>query len=135
MIFVDTGFLVALAQKNDELHARATAWAAGEPELLVTTDYVLWEMFNALSKPVDRRKAHENLAYVRTAENWEVVPAAADLFEKGIALHSQRDDKSWSLTDCISFLVMRDRGIHRALTNDHDFEQAGYEALLRRDPP
>jgi uncharacterized protein len=44
-------------------------------------------------------------------------------------------DKSWSLTDCISFAVMNDRGITRAMAYDHHFEQAGFEALLRRDPP
>lgn len=42
--------------------------------------------------------------------------------------------KHWSLTDCISFVVMQQRGIRQALTFDRHFEQAGYEALLRRDP-
>ncbi len=44
-------------------------------------------------------------------------------------------DQEWSLTDCISFIVMQQRGISPALTYDHHFEQAGFEALLRRDPP
>ena len=35
------------------------------------------------------------------------------------------------LTDCISFVVMQERGIAEALTGDHHFEQAGFAALLK----
>jgi uncharacterized protein len=41
-----------------------------------------------------------------------------------------RRDKEWSLTDCISFVVMKERGLTEALTADHHFEQAGFKALL-----
>lgn len=51
------------------------------------------------------------------------------VFDRRFDLYSQRPDKGWSLTDCISFVVMIDRG----LTGDHHFEQAGFLALLR-DP-
>ena len=46
-------------------------------------------------------------------------------------LYSFRQDQSWSLTDCASFLVMEERGITEALAHDRDFEQAGFTALLR----
>jgi predicted nucleic acid-binding protein len=59
-----------------------------------------------------------------------VVPASRALLEEGISLYSSRPDKDWSLTDCISFVVMRDEGIIQALTGDHHFEQAGFKALL-----
>jgi hypothetical protein len=42
-----------------------------------------------------------------------------------------RPDKDWSLTDCISFVVMEDENIKEALTADHHFEQAGFVALLK----
>lgn len=50
---------------------------------------------------------------------------------QGIELYSQRPDKNWSLTDCISFQVMKSFGITEALTGDHHFEQAGFVALLK----
>jgi uncharacterized protein len=46
-------------------------------------------------------------------------------------LYERRPDKSWSLTDCISFVVMQRDGISEALTGDHHFEQAGFVRLLK----
>ena len=51
--------------------------------------------------------------------------------DAGLALYANRTDKDWSLTDCISFVVMNERGITDALTGDHHFEQAGFAALLK----
>jgi uncharacterized protein len=135
MIGVDTGYFLALCQPRDALHQRARAWAAAIAEPLLVTEYVPWETVNSLSQPVDRPKAHALLGVVRGAPGYEVVPAGSELFERGLQLHAQRLDKEWSLTDCISFVVMADRGIFRALSHDHHFEQAGFEALLRHDPP
>jgi predicted nucleic acid-binding protein len=135
MIGVDTGFFLALCQARDALHRRARAWAQAVAEPLVVTEYVLWETVNGLSQPVDRPKAHALVGFVRGAAGYEIVPAASELFEKGLQLHAQRPDKEWSLTDCITFIVLSERGVTRALAYDHHFEQAGIEALLRRDPP
>ena len=65
----------------------------------------------------------------------ELVQASPLLFDAGLRWHRDRPDKEWSLTDCISFAVMSERKILRALAYDHHFEQAGFEALLRGDPP
>jgi hypothetical protein len=46
-------------------------------------------------------------------------------------LYAAREDKDWSLTNCISFTVMCDEGLQAALTHDQHFEQAGHKALLR----
>ena len=135
MIQIDTSFLLALAQPQDALHARASAWAKVLTEPLLVTEYVLWETINSLSKPVDRPRAHLLVRHVRSTRNYQFVPASGELFDAGLRLHAERQDKEWSLTDCISFLVMQEQGITRALTHDHHFEQAGFEALLRRDPP
>jgi predicted nucleic acid-binding protein len=135
MIFVDTGYLLALVRPHDSLHARAQAWAQAIAEPLLVTEHVIWETVNGLSMPLDRPKAHAIVAQLRSAPDCEIVPASPVLFDEGLQLHIQRPDKEWSLTDCISFIVMQRRGVSRALTPDHHFEQAGFEALLRRDPP
>jgi hypothetical protein len=60
-----------------------------------------------------------------------IVPANRALFERGVDLFSRRPDKEWTLTDCISFVVMADEGLAEALTGDHHFEQAGFVALMK----
>ena len=42
----------------------------------------------------------------------------------------QYKDKKWSLTDCVSFLVMKEENIEEALSADKHFTQAGFKILL-----
>ena len=135
MIFLDTSCLVALALGRDALHARAEAWSACLPGPFLTTEYVLCEFVNLLSGPTNRAKAHAMVAQIDGDPEIEIISGAAALFRSGLAMHAERLDKSWSLTDCISFVVMRQRAITEALTHDHHFEQAGFKALLRYAPP
>ena len=134
MVFVDTGFLVALADPRDELHSRAVRWANQTHERRLVTDWVLVETMNLLSWPAERAKAHALLKLVRTSPDWLVIPANADAFESGVRLHREREDKSWSLTDCLSFAAMEQHGVRTALAYDGHFEQAGFKALLRYPP-
>jgi hypothetical protein len=60
----------------------------------------------------------------------EIVPPDPELFERGLDLFARRPDKAWSLTDCISVVVMSERGLTDALSGDRHFEQAGFRALL-----
>jgi predicted nucleic acid-binding protein len=46
-------------------------------------------------------------------------------------LYRSRLDKEWGLTDCISFIVMEQRGITKALTTDLHFQQAGFAVLMK----
>ena len=58
------------------------------------------------------------------------MPPTLELLEQGMDLYARRPDKEWSLTDCISFVVMSQNGLEEALTGDHHFEQAGFRILL-----
>lgn len=62
-----------------------------------------------------------------------IVWSNPETFDAGLLLYTNRRDKGWSLTDCLSFEVMGGRGIREALTGDHHFEQAGFTALLKLD--
>jgi hypothetical protein len=132
-VFVDTAFVVALASHLDQHYAAANQLASGftSGTRLVTTRAVCLEVANALSYAQYRAKGLQLLNGMEKDRRFEIVPLSEQLYAEGMALFSARRDKEWSLTDCISFLVMWDRGISKALTADHHFSQAGFEPLLR----
>lgn len=134
MIFADCGYFVALLDPADDLHPRALRWSRRLAEPVLVTEYVLVETFSFFSAPRNRPRPHGLLSRLQNDATFEILPASSSLFHKGVSLHAARPDKEWSLTDCISFLAMQERGITRALAHDHHFEQAGFEALLRREP-
>jgi predicted nucleic acid-binding protein len=86
---------------------------------------------DALSGPANRGACVEMIDDLMHSSRIEVLSATRTSFELGWELFGQRPDKDWSLTDCISFVVMRERGVFEALTGDHHFEQAGFRALLK----
>jgi len=135
MIFLDTGYFLALFNPRDKLHQRAVNWSVQTKEQLLVSEYVLWECVNAFSGLTERNAAHAIVQYVRAEGGSELISASEALFQAGLELHRQRPDKEWSLTDCISFHIMEDRKIQKAFAYDQHFEQAGFTALLRQDPP
>lgn len=62
--------------------------------------------------------------------NTIIISASDEFFRDGVKLFSERPDKTWPLTDCISFLVMERHGIQHVLTGDRHFAQAGFTLLL-----
>ena len=129
--FADTHFYLALLSEKDEDHERALALDQSLDSAMVTTEWVLTEVADALSAPACRGLVLELIEALGDDVGVLVQPATHELFERGLHLYSERFDKGWSLTDCISFVVMQDQGIQDALTADHHFEQAGFRALLR----
>ena len=133
--FLDSAYPIALASVSDQHHvaaARISSELKAKPVRLVTTWAVLLEVGNALAKPPLRALGFELLTHFQMDPQIEIVPLDDVLCRRGLKLFRSRTDKAWSLTDCISFVVMRDRGLSHALTSDQHFEQAGFVALLRR---
>jgi len=133
-VFLDSAYAIALAAPNDECHIRASELAGeitGRNVRVVTTDAVVLEIGDALSKPRYRDAAATLIASILTDRLIEVVPLTPVLVRRAFDLFRQRPDKGWGLTDCVSFIVMTDRQIHRALTTDEHFEQAGFVAMLK----
>ena len=129
-IFIDTGYILALANTADQYHERARATSLVVSPPFLTTEAVLVEIGNALSKASWRRLGIATLDDLRTDPNIEVVPVTTELFQRAVDLYSARPDKEWGLTDCISFVVMQDHKLTHALTTDRDFEQAGFQNAL-----
>ena len=101
----------------------------------MTTEAVLWEWMNALADPATRGTATEGYRRCHEDPQIEIVPFCGELVESAVKLYADRADKSWSVTDCLSFVVIEQRQLTRALTTDHHFQQAGLQAVLLHDPP
>lgn len=92
---------------------------------------VLSEFLAAFSSVPLRTFAVAAVRAISSNPNVEVAAQTAIQFREAFDLCASRADKEWSLTDCASFNLMRERGISDALAHDHHFEQAGFKALLR----
>ena len=129
-VFADAFYCIALLNPADQFHATAVAATKTLTQRLVTSGWVLMEVADALSAPAVRQRTHQFLERIAVDPNTTVVTDLAPWFARSLKLYGERRDKSWSLTDCISFEVMKDRGISDALTGDQHFIQAGFRALL-----
>ena len=130
-VYVDTSHLLALSLNRDAHHDIATRLQLGFEGRMVTTDYVLVEFADALCSGNLRLLVIQAIEGLQNDPLVEVVPASRQLQTAGLAMFRSRPDKSWSLTDCISFVVMKEREITESFTADHHLEQAGFRALLR----
>lgn len=132
-IFVDTAAWIALANVDDELHSHANQIMSSlltQKARLVTTEFVLLEVADALAAPNLRPTTIQFISRLRQAPILRIIPVSEDLLADGWTLYSQRLDKDWGLTDCTSFVVMLNEQITQAFTSDRHFEQAGFFKLL-----
>jgi len=135
-VFIDSAGWLALANRSDRWHSLAVQTyerIARDRWRRVTTDAVIIEVCNALRRPFLRPLAAiltDNLRKAERRGHLEIIHVTPELIERGLRLFRERKDKEWSLTDCISFVVMKQSGIAYAFTTDHHFQQAGFVRLL-----
>ena len=132
-VFADTVFWLAIFLPGDAW-ADAARTADCSDALLVTTEEILSEFLAAVSARGDhtRRLACRLVREILKDSGIEVVAQSHDSFLAGLALYEGRPDKQYSLADCISMNVMRQRKINEVLTNDRHFAQEGFNRLLER---
>lgn len=125
-VFVDTGYILALVNENDQYHVQAAALSGqfdGRP--IVVTDAVLLKIGNALFR-MDRDAAVQIIEELRESPGVTVVNLTPELFESAFDLYRNHTDKQWGLVDCVSFVVMRRMDLKVALAFDQLFVQAGF---------
>lgn len=130
-LFLDTVFIQALLNQRDQYHEQAKGFL---PQLrnaaeVWVTEAVLIEVGNALSA-INRTAAVRFIEQCYQTDNIRVVTVDPQLLTRAVQLYQSRPDKTWGLTDCISFVVMQEQGLINAVTVDKHFVQAGYRALL-----
>jgi hypothetical protein len=132
-VFVDTVFWLALMNGADQYHRAAVQL---RPILLkcreiYTTTAILAEVANSLRSVTHRHLAVKLLEELTKDQAVTVVEMSREVFHAGFEEYKKHSDKAWSLTDSISFVVMRQQSLVNALTADQHFVQAGFSALMR----
>jgi predicted nucleic acid-binding protein len=138
--FVDAWAFVALANDRDQWHdlARsANAELQARRARLVTTNVVVGETLTQLRRTMGHSRAvtfGEWLQRVMApGGEFEVVWITAELHRAAWELFRRYDDKDFSFVDCLSFAVMRERGIRVAFTGDRHFRQMGFITVPELD--
>jgi len=132
-VFADTSYYLALLHTDDARHMEAIGFSREASLRTVTTAWVLTEVANALSRASYRNAFVTMFQSLRFNPFVSIIPPSQEVFDLGLDLYAQRPDKDWSLTDCISFIVMQRHGLTDALTGDRHFQQAGFKALLAHE--
>ena len=135
-VFADAGYWIALFNPRDRLHEIATAVSqAIQNRPIVTSQLVLMEFLNYYASlgQIFRQQAVEVVRILQQYPNVEIVPLSDEQFEAALTMYAQRQDKTWGLIDCASFLIMQQRRIAEALAYDEHFRQAGFIPLLREN--
>ncbi len=130
-VFADSFYFLALANDKDPAHAKAVQFLQTYRGRILTSAWVVMELGDGLTNPLDRPSFLVILDSLKTEPNATIIAFSDELLDAGVDLFRQRPDKYWSLTDCISFVIMQREGLADALTGDHHFEQAGFTALLK----
>ena len=133
LVLLDTNGWLALLNSADALHSTAsTVWSGllEDGSSVILTDWIVAETGNGLARTSGRAQFVEAVELIRSSPRARLIPVSDGLFQRSLRLYASRQDKSWGLVDCASFLVMNDEGIHEAFTTDHHFEQAGHLYFL-----
>ena len=134
LVFADTLYWGAVLHPLDQYRAQVirAREALGDVRL-VTTDEVLTELHDGLAQRGThlREAAAQAVRTILKDRRVTVHPQSRESFLAGLRLYEQRNDKAYSLVDCISMATMRRQGILEVLTNDHHFMQEGFKVVLR----
>ena len=134
MVYADALYYIALLVPRDTLHRVAvTIGSRLTGTRVITSEPVLVEVLAHVSGlgPSARSEVVGTVDDLRADPNVTIIPQTPALFDAGLDLYRQRPDKTYSMTDCMSMVVCRERGITGVLTYDRDFEQEGFVAMLR----
>jgi predicted nucleic acid-binding protein len=133
-VFIDSSAYIAINFNRDQFHKKAietNKLLLEEDFEYVTTNYVILESSTSLLMKVGHTAAVKFYEDVKKSELVEIIHVSESLEEQAFQLFKKYSDKEFSLTDCVSFVVMKSFKLKKAFTNDHHFEQMGFEALIK----
>jgi uncharacterized protein len=129
-MLLDTSGLLCYFDRADPRHEESGTLADAAPTLF-THSYILAEFVPLChTRRLNRAQSLEFIESFLDDPDVDIVWVDQSLHREAIALLRARPDKTYSLCDAVSFILMRDRGITEALTTDRHFDQEGFVRLL-----
>ena len=131
--FADSAFLYALVDRRDAAHLPAVEslrMLVAAQRRSVSTDYVVSEALTLTKVRAGSQAAIRLLDRLEATDVLSFEWIGPDRFESAKAIFRKHADHGYSFTDCTSFVVMRELGLHEALTTDRHFAAAGFQPLL-----
>jgi predicted nucleic acid-binding protein len=126
VIFLDTSAIYAMADKSDPNHSAACQkfdLALEKGERFVSHNYVLVESVGLLQSRLGLEVA---LLFLEEAKAFEIEWVDEALHEEARRELERIGKRQVSFVDCLSFLVMRRKGVETALAFDPDFAEQGF---------
>ena len=129
-IFIDTGAFLALEDESDQYHEAALQFREqvlrkGRYEM-ITTSYILDETLTLIRFRISIKASIDFSKKIRKSRVVKIVQVSWEIEEKALDIFERYDDKDFSFTDCISFVVMREMGIKEVFAFDQHFSQMGF---------
>ncbi len=132
-IYVDTGALIALSDRNDKNHERAVLYfktAVKSGVLFILGKHVVIEYIDGVAKRINKIKAIQELDSIIGSKllliEWEI----KEDWVQAVEYFKRYKDQKIDLTDCLSFSIMERMGIDAAFTFDSDFQTHGFKVML-----
>lgn len=129
-LLADTGALLALFNRKDDYHERATAFVASAGNArFVLTELILSETVTRLRARSDAASAANVGVTLLNSRRYEVLFVDTPLLESGLLNLRKLSDKRLSLVDAVSFAVIRSLALDGAFTFDRDFRDCGFKTF------
>lgn len=138
MVFVDTSGLYAVFDRDDRNHATAAQrWRSllTSDARLVTHNYVVLELTALLRSRLGMAAVRDLAVEILPVLTVQWVSEA--IHAQGMHAMLAAGRRKLSLTDCVSFEIMRRNGCTTAFVFDPHFEEGGFTAFSSEviDPP
>lgn len=128
-VFVDTSAWYEFADRRAAAHEVVSELIDEHRGQMITSTFVLAELTALVVARFDHRLAVTVGDSIRGSSDVELLHPVAAEEEEAWDLFRARPDKRYSLTDCLSFVIMRRNGVDTALSTDQHFKQEGFRTL------
>lgn len=131
-VIVDTGYWIALFDKRDMNHsiARRNLEMLLQNYRMCLTDFIVFETITYLNCSIGRHDLAIRFLERTKGSMFTIIPVDASVKAEALELFKKYSDKAFSVTDCTSFIVMKQRGIQKYAGFDDHFRHMGYTGVL-----